>query len=141
MIRSLLFSLTPISSGIGNDGNLWALKADERGANQSINISDAVAARGKVTAFGVVQASDKIAKIYLAFAATKPESKSSELYVLDAFEPADLNNAKEKLPDKLIYGTQNDKVTVEALYLVSSIRLRGGRMLKSLLSVSDRQKL
>ncbi|KAG9024284.1 hypothetical protein FRB95_011715 [Tulasnella sp. JGI-2019a] len=103
---------------IGNNGNLWTIKADERGANRSINISAAVEAGGKVDSFSVIQATDGSAKIFLVFAATKANQKASELYVIAPFAPADLNKASGPL--KLIPGTTKSDVTVQALHWMST---------------------
>ncbi|KAG9006974.1 hypothetical protein FRB93_008240 [Tulasnella sp. JGI-2019a] len=110
----------PLIFSIGNDGNLWTIKADERGANCSINISAAVEAGGKVDSFSVIQATDGSAKIFLVFAATKANQKASELYVIAPFAPADLNKASGPL--KLIPGTTKSDVTVQALHWMTSYK-------------------
>ncbi|KAG8992393.1 hypothetical protein FRB94_011625 [Tulasnella sp. JGI-2019a] len=104
----------PLIFSIGNDGNLWVFKVDERGANRSIDISTAVNAEGKVDSFGVIQATDDSAKIFLAFATTKTDRKTSDLYIVAPFEPVDLNNASETL--ELVPGTTKSDVTVQALH-------------------------
>ncbi|KAG9024011.1 hypothetical protein FRB95_012210 [Tulasnella sp. JGI-2019a] len=103
----------PLIFSIGNDNNLWVIKADERGANHSINISTAVNAEGKVNSFGVVQATDGSAKIFLAFATTKADRKAGDLYIVAPFTPVDLNKTSGAL--KLILGTTKPDVMVQAL--------------------------
>ncbi|KAG8922023.1 hypothetical protein FRC01_014583, partial [Tulasnella sp. 417] len=107
----------PLVFSIGNDGSLYAIKANGSGSNNSINVSASVGARGTVDAFIVKQASDANGGIFLAFSNTVPNSAASELHVLAPFKPEVLNTP-DQLTRYVIFGVaQNDKVKINALHM------------------------
>ncbi|KAG8899066.1 hypothetical protein FRC00_001939 [Tulasnella sp. 408] len=112
----------PLVFSIGSDGNLYAIKANGSGSNDSINVSASVGARGTVDAFIVKQASDADGGIFLAFSNTVPDSPASELHVLAPFKPQVLNTP-DQLTRYIIFGVaQNDKVKINALYMGQAIK-------------------
>ncbi|KIO21507.1 hypothetical protein M407DRAFT_218166 [Tulasnella calospora MUT 4182] len=113
----------PLVFSIGKDGNLYAIKANGSGSNDSINVSASVRARGTVDAFIVKQANDTDSGIFLAFSNTVPDSPASELHVLAPFKPEVLNTP-DQLTRYIIFGiAQNDKVKINALYMANISRV------------------
>ncbi|KAG8970097.1 hypothetical protein FRC05_000745 [Tulasnella sp. 425] len=113
-------SISPLSSfcsAIGNDGHLYAIKANGSGSSDTINVSSAVGARGTVDAFIVKQANDADYGIFLAFSSTVNDSPASELHVLSPFKPEVLDTPDQLTSHVILGEAQNAKVKINALYM------------------------